>query len=65
MCHGDVSSRSTVPTGQYDLKNGMQGTLSNLELQNVGGQRILRGDWSLNGVTGNNHLEDGRHAGSL
>jgi hypothetical protein len=38
--------------GTYTLDDGSQGTLFNLKLQNLGGQQILRGNCSLNGVSG-------------
>ena len=38
--------------GTYTLDDGTRGTLSNLTLQNLGQQQILRGNWSLGGSNG-------------
>jgi len=38
--------------GTYTLNDGQQGTLSNLQLQNIGGQQVLRGNWSFGGANG-------------
>lgn len=32
--------------GTYTLDNGMTGTLSDLKLDNIGGQNVLRGKWT-------------------
>jgi hypothetical protein len=39
-------------SGTYTLDNGQQGTLSNLQLFSLGGQNVLKGNWSFQGVNG-------------